>query len=352
MKKIIKLSKKIILFALIIVFPINSFAAVSVSDGSAFVSKSEFAASLNNISNRMSQIENTLDAKIDSLVSSYLSRNGIWNGDECEFVGNTSTTGKCIVSAALRDAADVSFYNKNDSGYNTIYAKHGSIDTVYGFGGNHNMQHWWRFIPNTPTLMGLCLTWKCNKTGLLVANLLLSGRDPESNIEIQAYRNQSNHTFYAINTAYAWYSGKIEEQLTTTDYTSTPAGSLTDVYCGAQLNNMSIKGIIQQTVTWMGISGTTLRTWGWYKMPINSDITASEGTTAGNSYYNLSDAVGTGVIFLSQGTYVNSFFVSKGEYVSLVKYKNFVGPGYSDYLFYNGTAGGEMQIADYKLSVY
>lgn len=58
--------------------PIN--AAVSVSDGSAFVTKAEFAADLNNLSNRMAQLENSLDAKIDSLVSSYLTRNGIWNG--------------------------------------------------------------------------------------------------------------------------------------------------------------------------------------------------------------------------------------------------------------------------------
>ena len=60
---------------------INSIAAISVSDGSAFVTKAEFAADLNNLSNRMSSLENSLDAKIDSLVSSYLSRNGIWNGE-------------------------------------------------------------------------------------------------------------------------------------------------------------------------------------------------------------------------------------------------------------------------------
>ena len=82
MKNVIKIIKKIILFLLIIILPINSFAAVSVSDGSAFVSKSEFSSTINNLSNRMSHIENTLDAKIDSLVSSYLSRNGIWNGEK------------------------------------------------------------------------------------------------------------------------------------------------------------------------------------------------------------------------------------------------------------------------------
>ena len=48
--------------------------------------KAEFAADLNNLSNRMAQLENSLDAKIDSLVSSYLTRNGIWNGAKQEIV--------------------------------------------------------------------------------------------------------------------------------------------------------------------------------------------------------------------------------------------------------------------------
>lgn len=59
---------------------IVSHAAVSVSDGSAFVTKAEFSADLNNLSTRMAQLENSLDATIDSLVSTYLKKNGIWNG--------------------------------------------------------------------------------------------------------------------------------------------------------------------------------------------------------------------------------------------------------------------------------
>ena len=109
MKKIIELSKKILLFALIIVFPINSFAAVSVSDGSAFVSKSEFSSTINNISNRMAIMENTLDAKIDSLVSSYLSRNGIWNGDK-QTLKNT-TIGWAGVKKAADDVGYYRYFN-------------------------------------------------------------------------------------------------------------------------------------------------------------------------------------------------------------------------------------------------
>ena len=75
-----RIFKTIFIMSLIISSVINTNAAVSVSDGSAFLTKSELQSNLNNLSNRMAQLENSLDAKIDSLVSSYLTRNGIWNG--------------------------------------------------------------------------------------------------------------------------------------------------------------------------------------------------------------------------------------------------------------------------------
>ena len=62
-----------------ITLPANA-GNVNVSDGSAFITKSEMSYQLNNLSNRMSQLENSLDSRIDTLVSSYLTRNGIWNG--------------------------------------------------------------------------------------------------------------------------------------------------------------------------------------------------------------------------------------------------------------------------------
>ena len=71
--------KKIFIISLCFI-NIVSHAAISVSDGSAYVTKAEFSADLNNLSNRMAQLENSLDSKIDSLVSTYLKRNGIWNG--------------------------------------------------------------------------------------------------------------------------------------------------------------------------------------------------------------------------------------------------------------------------------
>ena len=72
---------KIALCLSICFMQIASYAGnVSVSDGSAFITKSEMSYQLNNLSNRMTQLENSLDSKIDSLVSSYLTRNGVWNG--------------------------------------------------------------------------------------------------------------------------------------------------------------------------------------------------------------------------------------------------------------------------------
>lgn len=74
--------KTIFIISLCLSSTFTTVAAISISDGSAYVTKAEFSADLNNLSNRMSQLENSLDSKIDSLVSSYLSKNGIWNANK------------------------------------------------------------------------------------------------------------------------------------------------------------------------------------------------------------------------------------------------------------------------------
>ena len=83
--------KKIITLCIIIFTTIPSFARVSVSDGSAFITKNEFSNSLNNLSSRIEIMENSLDAKIDSMVSTYLSRNGIWAGEK-QTINTTQAT--------------------------------------------------------------------------------------------------------------------------------------------------------------------------------------------------------------------------------------------------------------------
>lgn len=76
-----KMFKTIFILSLCIgiTLPANA-GAVQVSDGSAFVTKAELSYELNNLSSRMSQLEASLDSRIDELVSSYLTRNGVWNG--------------------------------------------------------------------------------------------------------------------------------------------------------------------------------------------------------------------------------------------------------------------------------
>ena len=91
-----KLFKSVLLFSICIGVTVPTNAAVSVSDGSAFVTKSEFNADLNNLSNRMANLESSLDAKIDNLVSSYLTRNGIWNGELQQVQNNLGTN--CFTS--------------------------------------------------------------------------------------------------------------------------------------------------------------------------------------------------------------------------------------------------------------
>ena len=90
-----QLFKTILILSICICISIQSNAGgVKVSDGSAFITKSEMAYQLNNLSNRMSVLENSLDSRIDTLVSSYLTRNGIWNGAKQTLTNNyTGWTG-------------------------------------------------------------------------------------------------------------------------------------------------------------------------------------------------------------------------------------------------------------------
>ena len=139
MKKLLKLIKRIISFSLIIAFPVINYAAVSVSDGSAFVSKSEFTSTINNISNRMSLIENTLDAKIDSLVSSYLSRNGIWNGDK-QTLAQTSKSftlmnilgngGSTTVTAYYHKKGETTFGTYTSENVSSVNLTNGRISNI------------------------------------------------------------------------------------------------------------------------------------------------------------------------------------------------------------------------------
>ena len=92
-----------------------SYAAVSVSDGSAFLTKSEMQSNLNDLKNRMAGLENTLDAKIDSLVSAYLTRNGIWNGKKQEL-----STYHCLTNNVTNTHLYNMYKNQKSANLNVI----------------------------------------------------------------------------------------------------------------------------------------------------------------------------------------------------------------------------------------
>lgn len=73
-----KTFKKIILTFLILSISFSANAAISVSDGSAFMTKTEFMADINNLSSRVAQLEIGLDGSLDGKVNSYLEQKGFW----------------------------------------------------------------------------------------------------------------------------------------------------------------------------------------------------------------------------------------------------------------------------------
>ena len=119
-----RISKICIVFLLIFAFNFYSFAAISVADGSSFVTKAEFSSDLNNLTNRISQMENSLDAKIDSLVSSYLSRNGIWNGAAQTIKKNTAQNTEDYFYAVMGIGASSSKMTYNTLFYNSAAAQY------------------------------------------------------------------------------------------------------------------------------------------------------------------------------------------------------------------------------------
>ena len=107
-KKINKLIKNILVISLCFsIFPCYA-NNISVSDGSAFITKSELSYSLNNLSNRMRELEISLENRINDLVSSYLTRNGIWNSNGQTILNNT--------------IIDCSGYDVTGSNANVVYS--------------------------------------------------------------------------------------------------------------------------------------------------------------------------------------------------------------------------------------
>ena len=166
----------ILTLCLSISLPANA-GSVQVSDGSAFITKSEMAYELNSLSNRMTQLENSLDSKIDSLVSSYLTRNGIWNG-----VAQKIKTGGYVVNIAA-------------SGQDPVIALHNPPV----FDSSYDSTFRWAFQDN---IFGNAEFFTANKSVLLVMSLTTYGAYDTTTKTfdndfraIFAYRTTSNHAF-------------------------------------------------------------------------------------------------------------------------------------------------------------
>ena len=182
-----KVFKTILILMICLGLTIPTNAAVSVSDGSAFVTKAEFAADLNNLSNRMAQLENSLDAKIDSLVSSYLTRNGIWNGAKqtlaksdgaswCNFmISNDKTNINSLAQPAINEYLLWSYvgHTTTESSYNFCTSnKSGLMLITMRIVGNMYNRYYFKPTNTFGSSATACsLLWKYFVNGVVTASI-------------------------------------------------------------------------------------------------------------------------------------------------------------------------------------
>ena len=128
--------KTIIIFCICIGITIPVNAAVSVSDNSAFITKAEALAVAQSVSERIIVLENTVDEKIDNLITAYLERNGVWNAQEQVRMNCTKTVGlsnlsrdssnNCIGKVTM--FADKFVANTSKSGVFSATAKYDGVE--------------------------------------------------------------------------------------------------------------------------------------------------------------------------------------------------------------------------------
>ena len=171
------------------ILPVNA-GNVDVSDGSAFITKSEMSYQLNTLSNRMTQLENSLDSKIDKLVSSYLTRNGIWNGAKQKLVKNFTDSWYHFTSANDWNSSRLNYPAYKDYSYWSYPRKsttEGSLPfctssksglmyiTMEIVGNLYNRAY---AVPNTydgPSAGAGSLLWKFYKNGQIASSVKFGG---------------------------------------------------------------------------------------------------------------------------------------------------------------------------------
>lgn len=86
-----KYIKNFLCVIMICSFVLPAYASLSASDGSAFVTKGEFDSALADFNSRLTTFEAGINSKIDSQVTTYLDRNGIWSGQKQDILWASNT---------------------------------------------------------------------------------------------------------------------------------------------------------------------------------------------------------------------------------------------------------------------
>ena len=190
--------KTILILTLCVGITLPTNAAISVSDGSAFVTKAEFSADLNNLSNRMAQLENSLDSKIDSLVSSYLTRNGIWNAAKQELSAAVKDNRLYDFYPAFTTGNRGTYYERKVRIMDVVVPKTNKAGMAYGdfaYGNQHYGQanHWYYGIYNASNAQpgwiwdqNMCVTLSFYETAENVTSLTFDSNNNITNGELKS----------------------------------------------------------------------------------------------------------------------------------------------------------------------
>lgn len=212
-----KMVKRLICAYLIITFVMPSFATTGVSDGTAFITKKEFDAALSDFNGRLSSFQAGINSKIDSQVSSYLDRNGIWSAKSMvldnaktsiAFYHNIVDPSTAVSSGNVWEPPRPDADTSSDGGYWTKAVK---ADHAY-------------YVYKEPAAVKTEVIKSIKKTGLCVMPVTIrtsywSSSDNDSTVQTKFYAGttqiDAGGTPYWISTYFKnggeKYAGKIED---------------------------------------------------------------------------------------------------------------------------------------------
>lgn len=159
-----KMIKSLISFMIIVAFVLPSYASISSSNGSTFITKGEVDTAMTDLKSRLTTFEAGINSKIDAQVTSYLDRNGIWNGSKQVFNTNYTYGGNKVAQL---------FMWTNDSGRTSWTVNAGEVNNI-GFLGllTFNCYNGWRRFPSQKyAWASYKIVEKTTKPGLCIASL-------------------------------------------------------------------------------------------------------------------------------------------------------------------------------------